>query len=157
MWAIAGRLKKKYGVEGDSRENVRGGRRGGACRRRSSPGAPPPCVSGVPPRKPLLPLLVLTRMAHPPRAQLYLAANDWVAGLKGRRFMGGSQPNLADLATFGVIRAVTGTGERATALAARLAQPGAVRLLLTDLAAAMCLVPSPSHPCSPPRQTLLTT
>lgn len=29
--------------------------------------------------------------------------------LQGRPFMGGSQPDLADLAVFGVIRAVTGT------------------------------------------------
>ena len=34
-----------------------------------------------------------------------------MGGLHGRRFSGGDQPNLADISVFGVIRAVTGTGE----------------------------------------------
>lgn len=37
------------------------------------------------------------------------SANDWVAALQGRPFLGGDQPDLADLAVFGVVRAVTGT------------------------------------------------
>lgn len=61
MWGISGKLKKKYGVEGDVRE------------------------------------------------VLYESANDWVAALQGRPFLGGDQPDLADLAVFGVVRAVTGT------------------------------------------------
>jgi len=62
MWAIAGRLKKKYGVEGDVRE------------------------------------------------ALYEAADTWVEALGSDRvFMGGEEPNLADLAVFGVVRSVVGT------------------------------------------------
>ncbi|KAI7838862.1 hypothetical protein COHA_007363 [Chlorella ohadii] len=61
MWGISGKLKKKYGVEGDVRE------------------------------------------------VLYESANDWVAALKGRPFLGGDKPDLADLAVFGVVRSVTGT------------------------------------------------
>lgn len=36
-------------------------------------------------------------------------AADWVGALKGRTFHGGSSPDLADLAVFGVIRSITGT------------------------------------------------
>ncbi|KAL4420807.1 hypothetical protein ABPG75_010463 [Micractinium tetrahymenae] len=61
MWGISGKLKKKYGVEGDVRES------------------------------------------------LYRSADEWVEALHGRPFMGGARPDLADLAVFGVIRAVTGT------------------------------------------------
>lgn len=61
MWGISGKLKKKYGVEGDVRE------------------------------------------------VLYQSADEWVDALQGRPFMGGSQPDLADLAVFGVVRAVCGT------------------------------------------------
>ena len=62
MWAIAGRLKKKYGVEGDVRET------------------------------------------------LYKAADTWVEAVGSDRvFMGGEEPNLADLAVFGVVRSVVGT------------------------------------------------
>jgi microsomal prostaglandin-E synthase 2 len=63
MWAISGRLKKKYGVEGDVRE------------------------------------------------ALYSAGKEWVVAVgPGRRFMGGNDaPNLADLAVFGVLRAVVAT------------------------------------------------
>jgi len=32
-----------------------------------------------------------------------------VAALKGRPFLGGDKPDLADLAVFGVVRSVTGT------------------------------------------------
>eukprot|EP00850_Spirogloea_muscicola_P003114 SM000012S25376 [mRNA] locus=s12:739095:740854:- [translate_table: standard] len=42
------------------------------------------------------------------RADLYAAANEWVAVLDGRPFMGGAKPNLADLAVFGVLRPVRG-------------------------------------------------
>ncbi len=56
MWTVAGRLRKKYGVEGDVREN------------------------------------------------LYRAADDWVAAVGPRQFMGGAKPNLADLAVFGVVK-----------------------------------------------------
>ncbi|PSC71399.1 prostaglandin E synthase 2-like [Micractinium conductrix] len=61
MWGISGKLKKKYGVEGDVRE------------------------------------------------ALYKSADEWVESLQGRPFMGGGFPDLADLAVFGVVRAVTGT------------------------------------------------
>ncbi|XP_024360069.1 uncharacterized protein [Physcomitrium patens] len=40
------------------------------------------------------------------RASLYEAAEEWVAALNGRSFMGGSKPNLADLAVFGVLRPI---------------------------------------------------
>lgn len=36
-------------------------------------------------------------------------AEYWVRGLQGRTFHGGDAPDLADLAVFGVIRAVAGT------------------------------------------------
>ncbi|XP_029959810.1 prostaglandin E synthase 2 [Salarias fasciatus] len=43
------------------------------------------------------------------RQDLYKAVNDWVAAIgKKRRFMGGEQPNLADLAVFGVLRVMEG-------------------------------------------------
>ncbi|KAL6770622.1 TEF18 [Auxenochlorella protothecoides x Auxenochlorella symbiontica] len=61
MWALSGRLKKKYGIDGDSRK------------------------------------------------ELYADAEYWVRGLQGRTFHGGDAPDLADLAVFGVIRAVAGT------------------------------------------------
>ncbi|KAK6921287.1 hypothetical protein RJ641_014965 [Dillenia turbinata] len=40
------------------------------------------------------------------RAALYDAANTWVEALDGREFLGGSRPNLADLAVFGVLRPI---------------------------------------------------
>ncbi|PHU21004.1 hypothetical protein BC332_12155 [Capsicum chinense] len=40
------------------------------------------------------------------RAALYEAAETWVDALKGRDFLGGSNPNLADLAVFGVLRPI---------------------------------------------------
>ncbi|KAM7517288.1 hypothetical protein LguiA_006871 [Lonicera macranthoides] len=40
------------------------------------------------------------------RAALYEAAETWVDALKGREFLGGSKPNLADLAVFGVLRPI---------------------------------------------------
>lgn len=61
MWGISNKLKKKYGIEGNLRE------------------------------------------------ELYTSANQWVDALDGRRFMGGNQPNMADLAVFGVVKSVTGT------------------------------------------------
>ncbi|XP_029016691.1 prostaglandin E synthase 2 [Betta splendens] len=43
------------------------------------------------------------------RQDLYKAVNDWVAAIgKNRKFMGGDQPNLADLAVFGVLRVMDG-------------------------------------------------
>ncbi|XP_066346796.1 uncharacterized protein [Miscanthus floridulus] len=40
------------------------------------------------------------------RASLYDAANTWIEALNGREFLGGSKPNLADLAVFGVLRPI---------------------------------------------------
>ncbi|KAL5229278.1 hypothetical protein ABZP36_017543 [Zizania latifolia] len=40
------------------------------------------------------------------RASLYGAANTWTEALDGRDFLGGSRPNLADLAVFGVLRPI---------------------------------------------------
>jgi microsomal prostaglandin-E synthase 2 len=43
------------------------------------------------------------------RAELYAALNDFVAAVgPSRPFLGGAQPNLADITTFGVLRAVEG-------------------------------------------------
>uniref|UniRef100_A0A8C2KP54 Prostaglandin E synthase 2 n=1 Tax=Cyprinus carpio TaxID=7962 RepID=A0A8C2KP54_CYPCA len=43
------------------------------------------------------------------RQDLYNAVNDWVAAIgKNNKFMGGNQPNLADLAVFGVLRVMEG-------------------------------------------------
>lgn len=61
MWGISNKLKKKYGIDGDLRE------------------------------------------------ELYLCGDQWVEALGDRDFLGGSQPNLADLAVFGVVKSVTGT------------------------------------------------
>jgi microsomal prostaglandin-E synthase 2 len=40
------------------------------------------------------------------RASLYDAAETWVKALDGRDYLGGSKPNLADLAVFGVLRPI---------------------------------------------------
>ncbi|KAL2346232.1 hypothetical protein Fmac_000232 [Flemingia macrophylla] len=40
------------------------------------------------------------------RAALYGAAEQWVDALKSRKFLGGLDPNLADLAVFGVLRPI---------------------------------------------------
>ncbi|KAH1241319.1 Prostaglandin E synthase 2 [Glycine max] len=40
------------------------------------------------------------------RAALYEAAETWVDALDGREFLGGSKPNLADLAVFGVLKPI---------------------------------------------------
>ncbi|KAI3734543.1 hypothetical protein L6452_14014 [Arctium lappa] len=40
------------------------------------------------------------------RAALYEAAETWVNALDGREFLGGTKPNLADLAVFGVLRPI---------------------------------------------------
>ncbi|KAL8110249.1 uncharacterized protein LOC141671763 [Apium graveolens] len=40
------------------------------------------------------------------RASLYEAAQQWVNALGGREFLGGTKPNLADLAVFGVLRPI---------------------------------------------------
>ncbi|XP_016147256.1 prostaglandin E synthase 2 [Sinocyclocheilus grahami] len=43
------------------------------------------------------------------RQDLYKAVNDWVAAIgKNKKLMGGDQPNLADLAVFGVLRVMEG-------------------------------------------------
>ncbi|XP_075691237.1 prostaglandin E synthase 2 [Rhinoderma darwinii] len=43
------------------------------------------------------------------RQDLYKAANTWMAAVgKHRKFLGGSQPNLADLAVYGVLRVMEG-------------------------------------------------
>ncbi|XP_044515631.1 prostaglandin E synthase 2 [Gracilinanus agilis] len=43
------------------------------------------------------------------REDLYQAANQWVAAVgKDRPFMGGKEPNLADLAVYGVLRVMEG-------------------------------------------------
>ena len=61
MWGISNKLKKKYGIEGNLRE------------------------------------------------ELYMCGDQWVEALEDRDFLGGDQPNLADLAVFGVVKSVTGT------------------------------------------------
>ncbi|KAK3440720.1 hypothetical protein EUGRSUZ_B01000 [Eucalyptus grandis] len=40
------------------------------------------------------------------RAALYDSVETWVDALNGREFLGGSKPNLADLAVFGVLRPI---------------------------------------------------
>ncbi|XP_047340562.1 prostaglandin E synthase 2-like [Impatiens glandulifera] len=40
------------------------------------------------------------------RAALYEAAETWVDALDGRDFLGGSKPNIADLAVYGVLRPI---------------------------------------------------
>eukprot|EP00897_Mesotaenium_endlicherianum_P005323 jgi/Mesen1/4819/ME000243S04001 len=40
------------------------------------------------------------------RESLYKAAEEWMENLKGRKFLGGDKPNLADLAVFGVLRPI---------------------------------------------------
>ncbi|CAA0816655.1 Glutathione S-transferase family protein [Striga hermonthica] len=40
------------------------------------------------------------------RASLYEAAETWVDALKGQDFLGGTKPNLADLAVYGVLRPI---------------------------------------------------
>ncbi|CAN0906192.1 Prostaglandin E synthase 2 [Linum grandiflorum] len=40
------------------------------------------------------------------RAALYESAETWVDALQGRDYLGGSRPNLADLAVFGVLRPI---------------------------------------------------
>lgn len=43
------------------------------------------------------------------RDALYKEADAFVRAVGDRNFMGGKQPNLADLATYGVLRAIIGT------------------------------------------------
>ncbi|KAI3725495.1 hypothetical protein L1987_65285 [Smallanthus sonchifolius] len=40
------------------------------------------------------------------RGALYEAADTWVNALNGRQYLGGSEPNLADLSVFGVLRPI---------------------------------------------------
>lgn len=42
-----------------------------------------------------------------PRAPLFAAADEWVAALSGRSFLGGESPSIADLEVFGVRAACT--------------------------------------------------
>lgn len=51
-----------------------------------------------------------------PREALYEQATVWVhEGLAGRPYCGGDAPNLADLAVFGVLRAIEGLELRSLA------------------------------------------
>lgn len=43
------------------------------------------------------------------REALYQASNEWIEAVGKQNFQGGKKPNLADLAVFGVLRAVIGT------------------------------------------------
>jgi microsomal prostaglandin-E synthase 2 len=43
------------------------------------------------------------------REALYADANSFVAAVGSQKFLGGEQPNLADLAVFGVLQAIRGT------------------------------------------------
>ena len=43
------------------------------------------------------------------RQELFAVSSEWVEGLGQKKFMGGEQPDLADLSAFGVIRSITGT------------------------------------------------
>jgi len=42
------------------------------------------------------------------REALYACARDWEAALAGRKFLGGNEPNLGDLAVYGVLRSIEG-------------------------------------------------
>ena len=42
------------------------------------------------------------------RVSMYAACDDWVTAVGSQPFLGGSQPNLADLATYGVLSAIEG-------------------------------------------------
>ncbi|KAK1786852.1 hypothetical protein P4O66_017232 [Electrophorus voltai] len=42
------------------------------------------------------------------RQDLYKAVNEWIAAIGKKKFMGGDNPNLADLAVFGVLRVMEG-------------------------------------------------
>ncbi|KAK1397165.1 hypothetical protein POM88_007028 [Heracleum sosnowskyi] len=44
--------------------------------------------------------------AADPSKELKIAAETWVEALKGREFLGGKDPNLVDLAVFGVLRPI---------------------------------------------------
>lgn len=43
------------------------------------------------------------------RDALYAAADEWVDAIGDREFKGGNDPDLADLAVYGVIRSIVGT------------------------------------------------
>ncbi|XP_051536955.1 prostaglandin E synthase 2-like isoform X2 [Myxocyprinus asiaticus] len=54
-------------------------------------------------------LKVWYRLQDDVREDLYSAVNEWVTAIGHRRkFMGGDEPNLADLSVFGVLRAIEG-------------------------------------------------
>jgi microsomal prostaglandin-E synthase 2 len=42
------------------------------------------------------------------RISLYQACDEWVRAVADKQFLGGNQPNLADLATYGVLSAIEG-------------------------------------------------
>jgi microsomal prostaglandin-E synthase 2 len=43
------------------------------------------------------------------RESLFDAVKTWMKALKGKKFMGGNKPNLADLAVYGVLHSIEGT------------------------------------------------
>lgn len=52
---------------------------------------------------------VLCRATGDLREALYGDANEFIAAVGSKPFMGGDKPNLADLAMFGVLSAIRGT------------------------------------------------
>jgi microsomal prostaglandin-E synthase 2 len=52
---------------------------------------------------------VLSHTAGDLREALYGDANEFIAAVGSKAFMGGDKPNLADLAMFGVLSAIRGT------------------------------------------------
>lgn len=42
------------------------------------------------------------------RISLYAACDEWVRAVGSKNFLGGDQPNLADLAAYGVLSAIEG-------------------------------------------------
>lgn len=61
---------------------------------------------------------------------LYADVEAFVEALGGRDFLGGSSPNLADLAVFGVLRAVQGTDTYNDVMAHTRIGPWVVRMTL---------------------------
>ncbi|KAM6984675.1 prostaglandin E synthase 2-like [Aplochiton taeniatus] len=54
-------------------------------------------------------LKVWYRLQDDVREDLYIAVNEWITAVgKKRKFMGGDNPNLADLAVYGVLKATEG-------------------------------------------------
>ncbi|RVX03333.1 Prostaglandin E synthase 2 [Vitis vinifera] len=79
------------------------------------------------------------------RAALYGAAETWVDALKGRKFLGGLEPNLADLTVFGVLRPIrhlksgrdmvehTGIGEWYSRMEAAVGESSRIKLCVSML------------------------